>query len=135
MSISEFVPFKETNPCVGSAHTLTSKFANDGYLFFRDLLDKKRVEMVRDTIISVLKEHGFINKNAGSDPIWSGKWPEVNEFAPDGVVTRDVVNLGVLEALAIAPELIELLERVLGGEVFCWADNKGRLRLMLSGEK
>ena len=44
-------------------------------------------------------------------------------------------NLGVLEALSVAPELIEVLERVLGGEVFCWADNKGRLRLMLSGEK
>ena len=135
MSTSKFVPFKEANPYTDSAHTLASKFADDGYLFFRDLLDKQRVETVRDDIISVLKEHGFINKDANSDPIWSGKWPEANEFSPDGVVTKDVVNLGVLEALAIAPELIELLERVLGGAVFCWADNKGRLRLMLSGEK
>ena len=73
MSTSKFVPFKEANPYTDSAHTLASKFADDGYLFFRDLLDKKRVERVRDDIISVLKEHGFINKNANSDPIWSGK--------------------------------------------------------------
>ena len=135
MSTSKFVPFREANPYIDSAHTLASKFADDGYLFFRDLLDTKRVETVRDNIISVLKKHGFINQDANFDPIWSGKWPEANEFSPDGVVTKDVVNLGVLEALAIAPELIQLLEQVLGGEVFCWADNKGRLRLMLSGEK
>ena len=135
MSTSKFVPFKEANPYIGDAHTLTSKFVDDGYLFFRDLLDKRRVGTVRDNIISVLKKHEFVDRDAHSDPIWSGKWPETNELSPDGVVTKDVVDLGLLEALAIAPELIELLERVLGGEVFCWADNKGRLRLMLSGEK
>ena len=135
MSTSKFVPFKEANPYIGDAHTLTSKFVDDGYLFFRDLLDKRRVGTVRDNIISVLKKHEFVDRDVHPDPIWSGKWPETNELSPDGVVTKDVVDLGLLEALAIAPELIDLLERVLGGEVFCWADNKGRLRLMLSGEK
>lgn len=135
MSTSKFVPFKEANSHVDSVHTLAAKFADDGYLFFRNLLDRKRVEAVRDNIISVLKKHGFINKDASSEPIWSGKWPEANEFSPDGTVTKAVVDLRVLEALSIAPELIAVLERVLGGEVFCWADNKGRLRLMLSGEK
>ena len=135
MSTSKFVPFKETNPHIDSAHTLTSKFADNGYLFLRGLLDKKRVETVRDNIVDVLKAHGFVDKGANSYPIWSGKWPEENEFSPDGAVTKDVVKLGVLEALSVAPELIEVLERVLGGEVFSWADNKDRLRLMLSGEK
>jgi hypothetical protein len=135
MSTSKFVPFKEANPYVEDAHTLALTFADDGYLFFRDLLDKKRVKTVRDSIISVLKQHGFVDKDAGSNPIWSGKWPETNELSPDGAVTKAVVDLGLLEALTIAPELIELLERVLDGEVFCWTDNKGRLRLMLSGEK
>ncbi len=135
MSTSKFVPFKEVNPYIASAQTLSSKFADNGYLFFRDLLDKERVETVRDNIVDVLKAHGFVKKGTSSDPIWSGKWPESNEFSPDGVVTKAVVDLGVLEALSVAPELIEVLQRVLGGEVFCWADNKGRLRLMLSGEK
>ena len=48
MSTSKFVPFKETDPYIDSADTLTLQFADDGYLFFRDLLDKKRVETVRD---------------------------------------------------------------------------------------
>ena len=135
MSTSKFVPFKETDPYVEDPHTLASTFADDGYLFFRNLLDKKRVKTVRNSIINVLKEHGFVNKDADSAPIWSGKWPESNEFSPDGVITKAIVNLGVLETLSIAPELIEALERVLNGEIFCWADNKGRLRLMLSGEK
>ncbi len=42
MSTSKFVPFKETNPHIDITHTLTAKFADDGYLFFRDLLDKER---------------------------------------------------------------------------------------------
>ena len=134
MSTSKFIPFNEANSYIRDAHTLAAKFADDGYLFFRNLLNKERVESVRDSIISVLKAHGFVN-DASSEPIWSGKWPETNELSPDGVVTKDVVDLGVLEALSVAPELLEVLERVLGGEVFCWADNKGRLRLMLSGEK
>ena len=135
MSNSKFIPFNEANPYIRDVHTLASKFADDGYLFFRDLLNRKRVESVRDSIINVLKAHGFVNKGANSDPIWSGKWPETNELSPDGAVTKDVVHLGVLEPLSVAPELLEVLGRVLGGEVFCWADNKGRLRLMLSGEK
>lgn len=135
MSTSKFVPLKEVNPYIEETHTLASTFADNGYLFFRNLLNKKRVEAVRDSIIDVLKEHGFVNKDANADPIWSGKWPETNEFSPDGVVTKTVVNLGVLETLSVAPELIEALERVLSGAIFCWADNKGRLRLMLSGEK
>ncbi len=135
MSTSKFVPFKETDPYVEDPRALASTFADDGYLFFRNLLDKERVKTVRNSIINVLKEHGFVNKNANSNPIWSGKWPESNEFSPDGVITKAVVDLGVLETLSVAPELIEALERVLNGEIFCWADNKGRLRLMLSGEK
>ena len=41
----------------------------------------------------------------------------------------------MLEELARAPELMELLGRVLGGEVFCWLDNKTRIRMMLSGKR
>ena len=83
MSTSKFVPFKE-QPYTDSAHTLDSKFANDGYLFFRDLLDKKRVETVRDNIVGVLKAHGFVDKDANSDPIWSGNGPKRTSFHPTG---------------------------------------------------
>ncbi len=135
MSTSKFIPFKEANPYINDAQTLAARFSDDGYLFFRNLLDRQRVETVRDSIIDVLKEHGFVDQNAISDPIWSGKWPETNELSPDGVVTKDIVKLEVLGELAVAQELIEVLGRVLGGEVFCWEDNKGRLRMMLSGKK
>lgn len=66
MSASKFVPFKETDPYIEEPHTLASTFADDGYLFFRNLLDKERVKTVRNSIINVLKEHGFVNKNVNS---------------------------------------------------------------------
>ena len=135
MSTSKFAPFTESNQHSDSAQTLAARFSDAGYLFFRGLLDQKRIENVRDSIIGELKAHGFVDKNATSDPTWSGKWPETNELSPDGVVTAGIVKLGVLEKLAVAEELIAVLERVLGGDVFCWADNKARIRMMLGDKK
>ena len=98
-------------------------------------MEQKRIENVRDSIIGVLRAHEFVNENATSEPIWSGKWPETNELSPDGVVTADIVKLGILEELATTTEIMDVLGRVLGGQVFCWADNKTRIRMMLSGKK
>jgi len=135
MPDTTFVPFELSDQANEDAATLQARFAQSGYLFFRDLIDRARIEEVRDRVIGALKAHGFVNEEATSEPVWSGKWPETNELSPDGAVTADIVDLGVLEELARAPELMELLGRVLGGEVFCWLDNKTRIRMMLSGKK
>lgn len=135
MPASTFVPFEESSQHIEDAQRLQSSFSDRGYLFFRHLIDRKRIERVRDGVIGALKAHGFVNQGATSEPLWSGKWPESNELSPDGAVTADIVKLGMLEELARAPELMELLGRVLGGEVFCWLDNKTRIRMMLSGKK
>ncbi len=135
MSTSTFVPFEESNQYINDAQTLVTKFSDNGYLFFRQLIDQKRIESLRNSIIGVLKAHEFVAENATSEPLWSGKWPETNELSPDGVVTADIVKLGIVEKLATTPELISVLRRMLGGQVFCWADNKARIRMMLSGKK
>ena len=135
MPDTTFTPFEISDQDREDAATLQQRFAESGYLFFRDLIDRGRIEGVRDRVIGALKAHGFVNEEATSDPVWSGKWPESNELSPDGAVTADIVELGLLEELARAPELMELLGRVLGGEVFCWLDNKTRIRMMLSGKR
>ena len=135
MPDSTFVPFEDSSQQLEDAPTLRARFAESGYLFFRNLIERRRIESVRDGAIGALKAHGFVHDDAASEPIWSGKWPETNELSPDGAVTADIVKLRMLEELASAPELIELLRRILGGEVFCWADNKTRIRMMLSGKK
>ncbi len=135
MPDSTFVQFEDSSKHIEDAATLQSRFSGSGYLFFRNLIDRKRIERVRDSAIGGLKAHGFVKEDAVTEPQWSGKWPETNELSPDGAVTADIVKLGVLEELARTSELIYLLGRVLGGEVFCWADNKTRIRMMLSGKK
>ncbi len=135
MADSTFVPFKDSRQHIEDAATLQSRFSDSGYLFFRNLIDRKRIESVRNRAIGALRAYGFVDEDAITEPIWSGKWPETNELSPDGAVTADIVKLGILEELARTPELIDLLGRLLGGDVFCWADNKTRIRMMLSGKK
>ena len=135
MADSTFVPFEDSSQHIEDAATLQSRFADRGYLFFRHLIDRQRIERVRDGAIAALKAHGFVNEDATAESTWSGKWPESNELSPDGAVTADIVKLGLLEELARTPELMELLGRVFGGEVFCWLDNKTRIRMMLSGKR
>ena len=135
MADSTFVPFEDSSQHIEDAAMLQARFSDSGYLFFRNLIDRKRIESVRNRTIGALKAHGFVDEDAITESIWSGKWPEANELSPDGAVTADIVKLGILEELARTPELLDLLGRVLGGEVFCWADNKTRIRMMLSGKK
>ena len=99
---STFTPFEFSDHENEDAAALQERFAQSGYLFFRDLIDRVRIEEVRDRVIGALKAHGFVNEEATSEPTWSGKWPETNELSPDGAVTADIVALGVLEELARA---------------------------------
>jgi hypothetical protein len=135
MPASTFLPFNEANQDVSDTSALTARFSDDGYLFFRGLLDKRKVEDIRDSVVAVLKRYGFVDQRATSEPLWSGKWPERNELSPDGVVTRAITRMGLMSELAQAKELMDVLGRILGGNVLCWTDNKGRIRMMLGGKK
>ena len=132
MAPSKYIPFKETNAICDDPKALGARFIEDGYLFIRGLLKKERLEKIRDNIIKELKRHGFVESQATSEPTWTGKWPESDELSPDGIINETIVEQGILGELAVPEELIEVLESVLGGEVFAWKDSKGRLRLMLS---
>ena len=77
---STFTPFEFSDHANEDAATLQARFAQSGYLFFRNLIDRARIEEVRDRVIGALKAHGFVNEEATSEPTWSGKWPETNEL-------------------------------------------------------
>ena len=130
MAESRFLPFKETN-AEDAASDLATRFAEDGYLFVTDLIEKSKIERLGARIIDELKAHGFVTQETTSIPIWSGKAPEADEVLPEGPIITALAQTGMLSDLSRSPELIALLERVLGGEIFAWKDSDARLRIVL----
>ena len=65
---STFTPFVVSDHKSEDAATLQARFAQSGYLFFRDLIDRARIEGVRDRVIGALKAHGFVQEEAISQP-------------------------------------------------------------------
>ena len=124
---SEFVPFTESNAYVSDAARLQSVFSEDGYVFLRDFV-REEAARLRGDIIGVLKRHEYVKADATDVPIWSGKWPEGNEELQRGGIAEEISGLQSIAELSGARPLIELLERLLGGEIFNFVENMDRIR-------
>ena len=122
-----FVPFTQSNAHVADADKLQSVFAEDGYLFLRDFVSAEAAQ-VRDDIIGVLKRHSYVTSDATEVPTWSGKWPDEDEELQCGVIAEEIGQLRSIAALSTTQPLIELLERLLGGDVFNFVENMDRIR-------
>ena len=61
-------------------------------------------------------------------PTWTGKWPEGNEELQQGEIAREISALHSITELSGAKPLIELLERLLEGEIFNFVENMDRIR-------
>ena len=122
-----FVPFAESNAHVSDADKLQSIFAGDGYVFLRGLVAQEAARL-RGDIIGVLKRHEYVRADATDVPIWSGKWPEGNEGLQLGGIAGEISELQSITELSGARPLIELLERLLGGEIFNFVENMDRIR-------
>ena len=126
---SRFLPFTETDPAKSAAE-LATRFASDGYLFAKGLIEAQKIDLIREGTVDELKTHGFVTQDA-TNPIWSGKVPEGDEVLPEGPIITNIARTGMLGDLSRSPELIVLLEKVLGGEIFAWQDSDARLRIVL----
>lgn len=134
METSNFISLRESR--VGSeASELEQRFAEDGYVFTRGAIEREKIERVRDRIVEELKLHGLVTADVvSSAPTWSGKSPDADEVLPEGPIISAIAETGMLSQLSSAPELIELLEKTLGGDVFRWKDADARMRIILEDQ-
>ncbi len=63
---------REANGYLDDFGCLTTLFEQEGYLFFRDVLDRAEVERVKRDFVSVLQAQGIVRTGA-TEPIWAGK--------------------------------------------------------------
>ena len=122
---------------IGDAETLQSNMSRDGYIFVRNLIDSKKVERVKNDIIKILKNYGYV-KDEVSEPIWSSKEANPKELQPQNpssLIGNKISNLKSLRDLYLSSELIHIFEKILGGKVSAWTDNPERVRTILPGVK
>jgi len=95
---------------------LRTLFAEDGYLFFRDVLDKDEILAVRRDLVRVLVECGMAD-SGGPEPAWTG--PSLASFTEhgDGRLQKLYSEEKLWERLVAIPSVDAFFRKVVGGPV------------------
>ena len=94
---------------VGGSSALDERLSADGYLFFRGVLDKSSIALVRDAYVAALRRRQLLGLD--SDKHWTGNRPSdyksrLNELHNDRIWERFVAS----------PQINSLLTKILGDE-------------------
>jgi hypothetical protein len=104
----------EHNHLLGDPAALNRVFEEEGYLYFRDVLDKDAVAAVREKYFSVLvNDYGVVDPGE-TEPVWNGN--DVSNFP---VKVPEVYGSGTYERFVENPAINEFFEGVVG-EPISW---------------
>lgn len=105
---------------------LTARLKADGYLFFRALVDERRLFEVRRDILALCLEEGWLDATA---PLMAGMYsgrpiPTAEEYLQ---LYYKLITIDSFNRLASAPELVATLTRLLGGAILVHTRNIARI--------
>ena len=111
-------PMYEANELLGDPDAVKARLADDGYLFFRDVLPKDRLLEVRDDITRILAENGWIEDGERRMDARATGRPR-REGQPKFFHVHDrVMKLESLHSMAHEPHLMDVMRQALGETVF-----------------
>jgi 1-deoxypentalenic acid 11beta-hydroxylase len=98
------------NDVLDDHERLTALYRDEGYLFFRGVLDGEEVERVKRDFVRVLSQQGIVEAGE-TEPVWTG--------APiDGFDDTPLYALESYAELCESPQTTAFLERVFGAPIF-----------------
>jgi hypothetical protein len=106
---------EESNQYLGDGKSLWQRYEDDGYLFFRNVIDREKIREVRSDIISVLHDYGLIPEDQKDAPVWTGK--EVPDFLE---IHTKIHALKSYDEMRTNPALVGIMERLFGAPVYSW---------------
>ena len=115
MSSQELTELRHSNDTITDADELKNRLHEDGYLFFRRLLDSDRLWDLRRQMLSLMQKGGWLI--AGTDPMDGIADPAARSTEGDPEYTdvyHDVYKLEAFHSIAHCREVLDVLERVRG---------------------
>jgi ectoine hydroxylase-related dioxygenase (phytanoyl-CoA dioxygenase family) len=115
MSSQELTELRHSNDAITDADELKNRLDEDGYLFFRRLLDSDRLWDLRRQMLSVMQKGGWLI--AGTDPMDGVADPAARSTEGDPEYTdvyHNVYKLEAFHSIAHCREVLDVLERVRG---------------------
>ncbi|MCD9023164.1 phytanoyl-CoA dioxygenase family protein [Cohnella silvisoli] len=109
---------------------LRNKLKEDGYLFFRGILDVQALEQIREDMLEIASEYGYVNRDAPlADGIYSGQsFPTSTKFETSPIYRR-ILELPRFNAFGSSPVLSLLLSGLLDSEIQEHRRRIGRITL------
>lgn len=120
--------FVESQNFLNQPEVLRQRLEENGYLFFRNLLDHEPLLNVRRQMLEICRKHGWLLNGSdmmeghGRADAYTGYF----EFTP---VYRDIQLLEDFHALPHHPKIVNTLTAVLGGTIFPHPRNISRITL------
>jgi ectoine hydroxylase-related dioxygenase (phytanoyl-CoA dioxygenase family) len=119
--------FLESNDALSQPAELQRRLKEQGYLFFRGLLNRERLTTVRRDILSLCQEHGWLKGGSELlDAVYSGiPFPDyTREYMP---LYRKLIKLESFNQFSHSPELVQLFEIVLQSKILVHPRNIARI--------
>ena len=113
--------FKTDNESLNDSDGLETSFQEDGYLFFRQVLDVEQVLEVKRDFVRVLQQQGIVPPGT-SEPIWTGAGLEA-------IDDNGLYNLDSYVELIESTDMKRLMERVFGEPIFMFRGTNVRYSL------
>ena len=126
--IEDFREFRVSNDALAEPAELRQRMADDGYVFFRGLLDPDRLRGLRRDMLEVIAANGWLVP--GTDPMDGIADP--NERCTEGdlayvEVYHQLYRLESFHRAGHWPEVIDVLAKVIDGPVFAFPHKIARL--------
>jgi ectoine hydroxylase-related dioxygenase (phytanoyl-CoA dioxygenase family) len=120
-------PLLESNAALDNAPELRTRASRDGYLFFRDLIDRDAILTVRRQITRILQEEGWLD--AGTDPVQALSTQPARIEGQEAffVAYRRILKLEAFHGLAHAPRVLAMLRLLFNDEVLVHPRNIARV--------
>jgi hypothetical protein len=109
---------RRSDDLLGDATALRARMAEDGYLYFPQLLDRQRLRSLRKQMLLVLADHGWVARDGY---FMAGRCVRVplREGEPEYLAAYDdIQRLEDYHALAHDARLVEVMRQVLGDTAF-----------------
>jgi len=108
---------RPANDRLGNRQQLDALYREDGFLYFRDVLDKNAVSDLKNRVVSVLVDRGYA-KPGQSDPIWTGKPLQGGKAGTAGPELHDAYDrLGLWQDFVELPPIKSFFDQLAGEPV------------------